>query len=366
MPFIRHKIRFVAKDLKAGRGFTKSPVFYMGVFLTICLMGVIIFESKPNSKSLSLRDFSFLTASVAAEFSDQDLFAEPVKNISAEPSETTILQQNSLVAVIPPVVVANPQVLGSVVGDFEEYEGERKGVTEYVVEPGDTTASIAAKFNISTNTILWANDLGAKTKLKTGQKLIILPVSGVLHHVKKGDTLGGIANTYKGKVEEIISANELSGEGDIFVGDILVIPNGKMPASPKPNYAAQPEIPIGSSYFIKPCSNCKITQGLHWYNAIDFGGNCGDPIYAAAAGTVQKIKYGWNGGAGNLITVLHPNGVTTYYTHLSSALASVGQEVSQGQIIALIGGKPGTSGAGNSTGCHVHFETRGASNPFAR
>ena len=364
MPFIRHKIRFATKDLKERKSFTKSPVFYMGVFLTLFLMITVAVDSKPNSKSLSLRDFSFLTASVMAQFSSQDLFAEPVKNINTEPLETTILQQNSLVAVIPPVVAANPRVLGSVVGDFEGYEGERKGITEYVVEPGDTSASIADKFNISVNTILWANDLGAKTKLKIGQKLIILPVSGVLYHVKKGDTLGGIAGTYKGKAEEIISANELSGEGDIFVGDILIIPNGKMPA--KPAYAAQPEIPVGSSYFIKPCSNCKITQGLHWYNAIDFAGNCGDPVYAAAAGVVQKIKYGWNGGAGNYITILHPNGVTTYYTHLSSALASAGQEVSQGQIVALMGGKPGTPGAGNSTGCHVHFETRGAGNPFAR
>jgi len=47
-------------------------------------------------------------------------------------------------------------------------------------------------------------------------------------------------------------------------------------------------------------------------------------------------------------------------------LVSSGQEVSQGEMIALIGGKPGTPGAGLSTGCHVHFGVRGSRNPFAR
>jgi murein DD-endopeptidase MepM/ murein hydrolase activator NlpD len=81
---------------------------------------------------------------------------------------------------------------------------------------------------------------------------------------------------------------------------------------------------------------------------------------------VQKIKYGWNGGGGNYITILHPNGVVTYYGHIAAALTSVGQEVSQGTAIALMGGKPGTTGAGISTGCHVHFDVRGSANPFAR
>jgi len=214
---------------------------------------------------------------------------------------------------------------------------------------------------------LWANNLSSRSTLKVGQKLIILPVSGVVYHVKKGDTLSAIAKTYQGNVKEIINFNDLSDEGDIFVGDIIIIPNGKMPPVRRTrNYVQSKQTPIASNYFICPHSACRISQGLHWYNAIDFDGECGDPIYAVASGTIQRVKYGWNGGAGNYITILHPNGVVTMYGHIATSLVKPGQKVSQGQIIALMGGKPGTPGAGISTGCHVHFSVRGARNPFAR
>jgi len=137
-----------------------------------------------------------------------------------------------------------------------------------------------------------------------------------------------------------------------------------MPA--KTSVSTSNNIPIGSSYFICPHIACHITQGLHWYNAIDFGGKCGDPVYAAAGGTVLTVDYGWNSGGGNNVKIEHPNGVVTYYGHIQKALVSAGQQVSQGDMIAIMGGKPGAEGAGISTGCHVHFDVRGAKNPFAR
>jgi len=277
----------------------------------------------------------------------------------------TFIQSNSIVGVSPPMTI-HPQVLGSVLGWGGEEIARRRAIVEYIVESGDTLSSIATKFDISLETILWANDLTSKSIIKIGQKLIISPVSGVIYHVKNGDTLGEIAETYKGEIEEIIIINELSNAGDIFIGDILIIPDGEVPPSPKKSYYASSQVPIGSSYFICPHSACRITQWLHWYNAIDFGGKCGDPIYAAAGGTVQKVKYGWNGGAGNYVRILHPNGVVTGYGHISTSLVTAGQKVSQGERIALIGGKPGTPGAGISTGCHVHFSVHGARNPFAR
>lgn len=275
------------------------------------------------------------------------------------------IQANSLVGVSPAAAV-DAQVLGSIIGGIEDGEvsTERKEIIEYIVEQGDTLSFLADKYGISLETILWANDLTSKSTIKPGQKLIILPVSGVVYTVRDGDTLSEIAAKYKGKVSEIIDFNGFSNEGDIFIGDILIIPNGKMPKVSQPT--SYTYIPIGSSYFICPTSTCKITQGLHWYNAIDFGAKCGDPIYAAAAGLIQRISYGWNSGAGNYLTVLHPNGVVTMYGHITKSLVVSGQAVSQGDIIALVGGKPGAPGAGISTGCHIHFDVRGSRNPFAK
>jgi len=315
--------------------------------------------------SLSKEDFSFFGADISKAInSEEALFVKPAINVLRDSPRMTLLEENSVMAIAPPALV-DAQVLGTILGGVDaetDYGGN--SVFEYLVQEGDTISSIAAKYNISEETILWANELTSKSIISPGQKLIILPVSGVLHYVKAGDTISGIAQTYKGDIAKIVEFNELTNESDIFVGDILIIPNGKMPSAPKTNYIAQ--VPLGSSYFICPHTGCHVTQGRHWYNAIDFGGKCGDPVVAAAGGTVQKIGYGWNGGGGNYIRIIHPNGVVTYYGHIQAALVSVGQQVSQGEIIALMGGKPGMRGAGLSTGCHVHFDVRGARNPFAR
>jgi len=264
--------------------------------------------------------------------------------------EFIFVENNSLKFSLPPAFVSG-KVLGTIV------EEPRKEIQEYTVEEGDTLSSISQKFGISLETILWANNLDKNSVIKPGQKLIILPVDGILHEVRAGDTLSGIAEKYQAKIEDIISFNELESPDDIYIGDILIIPGGKMP-SPKP--APQPLTPLAQGYFICPVTGgCRITQGLHWYNAVDFSnGKCGEPILAAAGGTV--LKAGWNRVAGNYIKILHPNGVVTMYGHLQTIFVSPGEQVSQGQII-------GTMGAtGRATGCHLHFDVFGAKNPFAK
>jgi len=117
-------------------------------------------------------------------------------------------------------------------------------------------------------------------------------------------------------------------------------------------------VPLASSYFIFPCQG-KITQGLHWYNAIDIGNKCGSPIYAAAEGQIQKT--GWTAIGGAYVRILHPNGVVTYYGHLSKILAAAGQKVSQGAMIGYMG-----QTGEKATGCHLHFDVIFAQNPLAK
>ncbi len=252
-------------------------------------------------------------------------------------------------------------VSGQVLGTLANSAWQEREVEEYIVETGETLSSIAAKFDISLETILWANNLSAKSVLKIGQKLAILPVSGAMHMVLQGDTLSQIAEDYKADTEDIINFNGLGNEGKIFAGDFLIVPNGRKPAISQ-NYSL---VPLSGSYFICPIpSPCRITQGLHWFNAVDFSnGNCGEPVFAAAGGQVQRTGYTPIGG--NYVRILHPNGVVTYYGHLSKISASPGQTVRQGQVIGSVGYTGRTIPAGPS-GCHVHFDVRFASNPFAR
>ena len=82
---------------------------------------------------------------------------------------------------------------------------------------------------------------------------------------------------------------------------------------------------------------------------LDIAGSVGDPVYAAQGGTV--IRASWFSTYGNCVDIQHPSGLVTRYAHLSAYHVSVGDTVSQGQIIADIGA------TGNVTGPHLHFET---------
>lgn len=90
------------------------------------------------------------------------------------------------------------------------------------------------------------------------------------------------------------------------------------------------------------------SSGVH--TGLDIANSRGTPIYAAASGTVSFA--GRRGGYGNMLVIDHGNGVQTYYAHCNSLVASAGQYVSQGQLIAYMGS------TGNSTGPHLHLEVR--------
>lgn len=362
---IRAKV-FSLKSLFRGqkhtnsKGLFKNPLFYFGLFSFI-LLGVICFgnNSFANLNGFKNSNIVFFNTFFKDNNREKDSpFFSKNEAIALETPDLKITQDNSVYGISPPRVLTT-QVLGTIFGESAQ---NSKDIIEYSVEPGDTLELIAQDFNISLNTLLWANELSKNSKIKVGQNLVILPVSGIIYVVKSGDTLSEISKVYKSKASDIVSFNDLSNEGDIFIGDILVVPNGLMPVkSPIAPYQA----PLASSFFIFPTEG-RITQGLHFYNAVDTANKCGTPIYAAAPGQIQKVKYGYNFGGGNYITILHSNGVVTYYGHLMTIFVKPGDRVDVGERIALMGGAPGMAGAGKSTGCHLHFQVVGAKNPLIK
>ncbi len=236
-------------------------------------------------------------------------------------------------------------------------------ISIYVVRPGDTLSQIAKVFGVSTNTIIWANNLTRGGALSVGQTLVILPVSGIQHTVAKGETVQSIAKKYGGNADEIISYNGLSGRGALSVGDAILIPDGEIAATPKSSSGTSASRassgPSYAGYYIRPIVNAVKTQGLHGYNGIDLAGSYGEPIIAAASGQVIIARdSGWNGGYGKYVVISHANGTQTLYSHLSQVIVFVGQYVVQGQVIGYEGS------TGKATGPHLHFEIRGAKNPF--
>ncbi len=233
-------------------------------------------------------------------------------------------------------------------------------ISVYTVRSGDTLSHIAEMYGVTANTILWANDLPRATAIREGQTLIILPVAGVQHTIKKGDTLSAIAKKYQGEVEEIMTYNQLSSNDDLVVGEEIVIPNGTVtiaaPVRVSGSVATQGS---GGGWLTHPIPGAIKTQSIHGYNAVDFAASVGTSVRAAGAGEVMVSRNsGWNGGYGQYIVVRHSNGAQTLYAHLSRNDVGVGAYVTQGQVIGV------TGNTGRSTGPHLHFEVRGASNPF--
>ncbi|MDD5545084.1 MAG: LysM peptidoglycan-binding domain-containing M23 family metallopeptidase [Candidatus Pacebacteria bacterium] len=246
---------------------------------------------------------------------------------------------------------------------------QRHGTIVYKVKEGDTPGKIAAQFGINLNTVLWANGLKNNSIIKPDQELIILPVSGVRHIVKKGETLASLAKKYSASIEEIIAFNNLNSPENISENQELIIPGGKISSSSgsSSSLAAglKPMAEDVSSWpnlstFSYPTSGGYNKGVLHYYNAIDIINSCGSPIYAADSGIITEAKGNgsYNYGYGNLIKIQHYNGTVTVYGHLSDVLVKEGNKVEKGGLIGRMGD------TGNSNGCHLHFEVRGAQNPF--
>jgi len=193
-----------------------------------------------------------------------------------------------------------------------------------------------------------------------GDELIILPVTGVKYEVKKGDTVSSIAKKFGADVLDILAFNNLAAGMELEAGTTIIIPDGEItPPTPPVKLFTPTPSSAPSGYYMRPIFGGRKSRGLHGYNGVDLAQSCGEAVLAAAEGTAIVVRPdGWNGGYGKYVVISHPNGTQTLYAHLSSILASQGQYVARGSQIARIGS------TGNSTGCHLHFEVRGAPNPF--
>lgn len=235
----------------------------------------------------------------------------------------------------------------------------RDKIEEYPVKGGDTLASIAKKFDVSVDTIKWANNLKTDT-IRPGQILKVPPITGVVHKVASGDNVYSIAKKYSSDAQKIVNFpfNDFA-DLDTFAlipGQVLYVPDGVIEEE-KPKYIAQKTVTQiqagvkGTSNFIWPTSG-GISQYPVWYHmALDIENASAPPILAADSGTVTYVGcLQW--GYGCHIIIDHANGYQSLYGHMSSLGVSVGQAVTQGQTIGRMGS------TGRSTGTHLHFEVR--------
>ena len=237
----------------------------------------------------------------------------------------------------------------------------------YAVERGETPNQIADKHNISAETLLGGNPWMSQESnaLQSGAELIILPIDGVLHTVKPGETLDDIAELYDVTVSDIIGVESNNLEYPFFriVPDSdLLIPGATVgqfywtaPKSVAGVGADGKWAVVGTGSYVWPVNGRCITQ-YHWagHAAIDVSMSEGSATVAADRGTVTYAS--WAAGSyfdyGNLIVINHGNGYETLYAHLSNINVYPGQIVQQGEYIGA------TGNTGRSSGPHIHFELR--------
>lgn len=238
-------------------------------------------------------------------------------------------------------------------------EKARDKIIEYEIQEGDTVASIAEKFGVSTDTVLWQNNLDAKSKIKIGQKLQILPVTGMSHKVAKGDTVYSIAKKYDSSPQAIVDfpfnafVNDETFE--LAIGQVIIVPDGVKPKEAQTAPRIRQITPdagtvVASGSFVWPTAGT-ITQNFYWYHkGIDIANRAAPDVLAADAGKV--VIAGWvdGYGFGNRVVIDHGNGYRTLYAHLNKIYVVPGQTVGRGSAVGKMGN------TGRSTGTHLHFE----------
>lgn len=160
----------------------------------------------------------------------------------------------------------------------------------------------------------------------------------LLHQVRDGETLFRIAQRYGLSVAEIQRVNRLDSDL-IRSGQLLELPSDQGSESLGGSYIWPVSAPVSSPF------------GKRWgrqHNGIDLAANHGDQIRASRDGEVWLA--GNIPGYGETVILVHGDGSRTLYAHSSRILVKPGQQVKQGQVIALVGS------TGNSTGPHLHFE----------
>ncbi len=266
------------------------------------------------------------------------------------------LAQSNIVTTVSSAALVKPTLSSTAIG-----ERPRDTVEYYIVEGGDTISTIAEKFKLSINSILWENKLGPRDYIKPGDRLTILPLSGISHQVKKGDSIDTIAKKYGVAANDILEFNQLADASAIEIDQILIVPGGAMPEPPAPKYTAPTSsygifnIPpsssnIGGAKLTWPTPGHRINQYFKWrHTGIDIDGDYSSPIYAADDGRVEYASSD-RSGYGLHIIINHGGGIKTLYGHESKLFVKVGDSVTRGQTIGMMGC------TGRCTGTHVHFE----------
>lgn len=297
-------------------------------------------------------------------------------NAVIEATGDTIFEDGTLAMMFSEEISVTPtSVNASQISDvqtaLEEITKETEEKTIYVVQAGDTLSGIASRYGLTLSGICDLNEgLSADGIIGINDRLVVtVPTPELSVKVFEETTYEEAYNAETQYIDddtmysnqsvvvqagsegyrEVVAVVQYENNAEIsrdIIKEVLLVES--VPRIVRRGTLTPPT-------YIKPIAGGYLTSGFgaRWgtiHRGVDWGVPTGTSVKASSAGVV--VRAGWFSGYGICVDIQHPNGTMTRYAHLSKALVSVGQTVSQNQEIARSGN------TGDSTGPHLHFEIR--------
>ncbi len=229
------------------------------------------------------------------------------------------------------------------------------GFATHTLQDGESLSEVASLYGVTIKALIGANsDISSMDQLPSGIELLIPPSEGIVVVLERGQNVIDLLEQHSINPLKFIEVNEIRTPMDLRPGTMVFLP-GVEPTEAlerlarireEENRYLWPLYGTLTSYF----GRRNLGMGTARFHAgIDIAAPRGTPITAARSGTVTYA--GWsNRGYGNLVKVRHAGGDESWYAHQSEIYVSVGQSISQGEVIGLVGS------TGLSTGPHLHLE----------
>lgn len=224
--FLRNRKRLIR--LASQRRFIRYGLLTVNIVILAAIVTFVV-QSKPSVNSSHSSIAGSAATNNLSDPLDQLSSADIAVNLAQMthlPEATAVTNQADSVGAelaVPPAsttIISKPQAVST---DLKS----NKDIIIYTAQAGDTVASIAAKFNVTSESIMWSNGISGNA-LSPGVKLFVPPVNGIVYTVKAGDTPDTLASKYRASKDQVIAYNdaELSG---LYAGEVIIIPNGQQP-----------------------------------------------------------------------------------------------------------------------------------------
>ena len=200
-------------------------ILIANIVVLAVVLTMVIHSPRPSasaSNSISSAPSNDLASNALDQVSSADIAVHVARLTNLPEANSVVNLADSVnaqfsVSAASDTVVAKPQVVNTPLKSW-------KDIKSYVVLNGDTIPSIAAKFNITSDSVRWSNGLTGDS-VAAGTKILVPPVSGIAYTVQAGDTPDSLASKYRITKEQIIADNDLDAVA-IRVGSVILLRDG--------------------------------------------------------------------------------------------------------------------------------------------